>query len=106
MRQLSTVSLLALAIAYCASLFSLVTITVFVVLSGLDVVVMGSNIGIETSFFALTFPDVQVYGYDLLCAFVGRAKELQVRDCAWLHRCIESFGKRHDCRDRRVLRFI
>lgn len=27
---------------------------------GLDVVVMGSNIGIESSFFALTFPDIQV----------------------------------------------
>lgn len=62
-----------------ALLFSLVVIVV--VLAGLDVVVMGSNIGIETSFFALTYPEVQVYGYDLLCAFVGRAKELQVGEC-------------------------
>lgn len=46
---------------------------------GLDIVVLGSNIGIESSFFALTHPDVQVYGYDLLCAFVDRARELQVR---------------------------
>ena len=41
---------------------------------------LGSNIGIESTFFALTFPDVQVYGYDLLCAFVDRAKSFKVRN--------------------------
>ena len=50
---------------------------------GLDVVVMGSNIGIESSFFALSFPDINVFGYDLLCPFVELAQKHKV--CNYLY---------------------
>ncbi len=42
-------------------------------LAGLSIVNMGSNIGVESMFFALTYPDVNVHGYELLCDFVDIA---------------------------------
>ena len=64
---------------------------------GLSIVVMGSNIGIESTFFALTHPDVQVFGYDLLCPFVDLANQHKVesfhcqRNLAHLSVCVPLF---------------